>query len=356
MAGLLIGGAPVVTLHAEPAPDRPSIVEAVVLPGRGFMLLQARVALPSGERIDALVAPEPDAAAAALDGGAQDFAGNASFRFGGAILAPYANRIRGRALPDRREIETSVDGRAVRLPRNWGGQASGAEQYAMHGLILASSVPFEQPGPGVVRGQLRDGLAGWPGRLQLDFEWRLHEGDLHLRIRARNDSAEAAPFAAGWHPYLRLPSGDRSQARLHVPARMRAEVNDYDEVLPTGRLLEARGTAHDFTAPGGRALGDIYLDDCFVDLIAAEGAAVAEVIDPAAGLGFRLRSPAPPVRAIQVYAPPDRALVVVEPQFNLADPFGPQWPDGLDTGMQRLGPGDVSTYEVALSAFAAPQP
>ena len=95
---LLIGGAPVVTLRAEPVPGRSSFVEAVVLPGRGFMLLQATVALADGRRFDALVAPVLEEAARVLDGGPEDFAGNKAFSFGGAILAPYANRIRGRPL------------------------------------------------------------------------------------------------------------------------------------------------------------------------------------------------------------------------------------------------------------------
>jgi galactose mutarotase-like enzyme len=49
------------------------------------------------------------------------------------------------------------------------------------------------------------------------------------------------------------------------------------------------------------------------------------------------------VRAFQVYAPPGRPVVVVEPQFNRADPFGPQW-RGADTGMVILQPGESTTY------------
>lgn len=350
MGPVTIGGAPVVTLIARDAPaDGPAFVEAQVLPGRGMMLLQARLRLPGSQVIDALHAPTPAEAAAALSGGADDFAGNASFSFGGAILAPYANRIRGRALAGSREIETLVDGHAVRLPRNWGGKAKGAEQYAMHGLILAAPVPFEQPDPARVRGRLpaTDFAGRWPGRLELAFEWALVGGALRLWVEAANAGDAPAPVGIGWHPYFALPSGDRRQARLRVPARSRVEVNDYDEVLPTGRVLATAGTAYDFASPDGAALGDLYLDDCFTDLDAAE----AQVLDPAAGVGLRIASPSPATRAFQVYAPPDRPFVVVEPQFNLADPFGAEW-DGTDTGMVRLARGDRVAYEVQVSAFA----
>jgi aldose 1-epimerase len=352
-APILIGGAPVVVLRAEPPRERPSFVEASLVPGRGFMLLQAKVALASGEEIEVLVAPDPAEAARRLSGGPEDFAGNQAFAFGGAILAPFANRIRGWPVVGAREIEALVDGVAVRLPRNWGGKAPGAEGYAMHGLILASPVVFEQPSPDVARGRLAAGDFGgrWPGRAELTFEWRLERGALTLRVEALNRGDEALPLGFGWHPYFRLPSGDRAQARLRVPARQRVEVNNYDEVLPTGGLLDVTGSAYDFRPAGGSPLGSLYLDDCFTGLTPRRGDAVTELHDPAAGLGLRVAARSPPVRAVQVYAPVDQPFVVIEPQFNLADPFGPEWPVTLDTGMQRLAPGASAAYAARVSVF-----
>jgi len=350
---LRIGGAPVVTLTAQDAPvEGPAFLEAQVLPGRGMMLLQARLRLPSGEVVDAIHAPAPDKAAQALDGGPEDFAGDKSFSFGGAILVPYANRIRGRALADAREIETSVAGELVRLPRNWGGKAKGAEQYAMHGLILDRSVPFEQPEPHRVVGVLNAADFGghWPGLTKLTFEWRLEGGELILVVEARNAGDGPLPMGVGWHPYFALPSGARAQARLYLPAAQRVEVNNYDEVLPTGRLLPVAGTAYDFSA--GRALGDLYLDDCFTGLSRNEGELALDIVDPAAGVGLRIATASPAVKSVQVYAPPDQAFVVVEPQFNLADPFGGEWPGGQDTGMVTLQPGAAVSYEVRVSALA----
>jgi galactose mutarotase-like enzyme len=317
-----------------------------------MMLLQARLRLASGEVIDALHAPTPAEAARRLDGGADDFAGNQSFSFGGAILAPYANRIRGRALAGTREIETRIAGRTVRLPRNWGGKAAGAEQYAMHGLILDTPVAFAQPAPDRVTGELAASDFGgrWPGALQFTFEWRLAAGALLLAVEARNLGAAPSPVGIGWHPYFALPSGERGQARLRLPASARVEVNDYDEVLPTGRLTPVAGTSYDFR--DGRPLGELYLDDCFTALQREAGEAVLEIINPAGGLRLRLASPSPHVKAFQVYAPPDRPFVAAEPQFNLADPFGPEWPPEQDTGMAVLAPGGAATYEVRVSAFA----
>ncbi|MFN3583092.1 aldose 1-epimerase [Phenylobacterium sp.] len=349
-----IGGAPVVTLKADAPPGRSGFVEATILPGRGMMLLQARVRRPPGDILDALFAPPVEEAARRLDGGPDDFAGNQAFLFGGAILAPFANRIRGRPLRETREIEAHVDGRRVRLPRNWGGKAPGAEEYAMHGLILDAAVPFEQPGPERVTGRLEAGDFGgrWPSQTELAFDWRLNDGALSLRIEAVNVGAEVLPMGIGWHPYFALPSGDRRQARLRLAAALRAEVNDYDEVLPTGRLQRTRGSVYDFGGETGAALGDLHIDDCFTGLRREGGRASVEVHDPAGGLGFRIDTPSPAVKAVQVFAPPDRPFVALEPQFNLADPFGEVWPAEVDTGMARLPPGGRTSYEVRLCALA----
>ena len=355
MEQLRIGGAPVVTLRDEAAPTTgPAFVEATVLPGRGMMLLQARLRLPSGAEVDGLFAPSPAAAATEMAGGPEDFAGNRSFAYGGALLVPFANRIRGRAREGSREIDAVVDGRPARLPRNWGGKAPGAEQYSMHGLILDAAVPFEQPSPGVVRGRLQAGDFGgrWPSRTELAIEWRLAAGALTLTVEARNIGDQPLPMGIGWHPYLALPSGDRRQARMRLPARLRAEVNDYDEVLPTGQLSDVAGGPYDFDRPDGTALGDLYLDDCFTGLRRENGTLAVEVIDPAAGLGLRVTSASPDIHAIQVYAPPEKAFVVVEPQFNLADPYSRLWPAGTQTGMAHVPPGGAVAYEARLEAFS----
>jgi aldose 1-epimerase len=353
-----IGDMPVVRLVAAGvASGDPGFLEATVLPGRGMMLLQARLRLPSGAVTDALFAPKPSAAAHDLNGGPDDFAGDRSFSFGGAVLAPYANRIRGTPVAGVREIETRVAGKPVHLPRNWGGKAPGAEQYAMHGLILDAKVPWEQPAPDRVTGRLDAGDFGgrWPGRAALGFEWRLERGSLRLRVTAENTGASPLPMGLGWHPYFALPSGDRAQARLRLPARSRTLVNNYDEVLPTGVVDPVAGGAYDFSAPGGRALGQAYLDDCFTDLIRDDGEVIAEIFDPAARLGLRIASPTAQVSALQVYAPPTKSFVVVEPQFNLADPYGAEW-RGRDTGMATIPPGRSLAYEVVVTALTLGNP
>lgn len=355
-----IGGLPVVTLE-RPRPadsDWPVFTGAQILPGRGMMTLQLQVHLPGHGAFDLLTAPPLAEARELLRPQVEPFPGNHSYRIGGALLLPYANRIRGRLSDDGRAIETEVPGGTIRLPANAGGRRPGAEQYAMHGLLLDARVTEQDrettAEADVLRGTLQAGDfdGRWPSRTEVRWENVLRSDSFTFRVIATNAGDEMLPMGIGWHPYFNLPSGRREQARLHIPARRRTPVNDYDEVLPTGEVVPLAGTPYDFSMPGGREVGDLYLDDCFVDLArSGKGEATAEIVDPAGGLGLRIVAASPRIQAFQVYAPPEKGFLVVEPQFNWADPFGSQWPAGTDTGMALLKPGEAALYEARLELF-----
>lgn len=359
-----ISGAPVITLErpAPADPERPVFLEAHVLPGRGLMTLQIRAQIPGRGATDLLAAPPLERAREILDGESRDYKGNPSYFFGAAILLPYANRIRGTLAPDGRTIEAAILGRTVRLPANAGGRKPGAERVAMHGLLLASRVEDLRrettDAQDAVRASFQAGdfEGHWLSSTEVSFEIALRSESFTLSVTARNVGGEPLPMAIGWHPYFALPSGRRSQARLHVPARRRLLVHDYDEVIPTGEVAPVAGTPYDYSAPGGRALGDLFLDDCFVDLDrTAEGEVVAEILDPEAGYGMRAVTDAPHLRAVQVYAPQDVGFVAVEPQFNWIDPFGAEWGPEVDTGMAILAPGESTVYKVRLELLSSVQ-
>ncbi len=358
---ITVGGLPVRRLRPSGSspPGAPQLLHVDVAPGRGMLLLQARLRLASGEETDLFASPPLEEIPGVLDGGADDFAGSASFSLGGAILYPFANRILGPWGHDR-TIQAQVLGQKVSLPRNWGGKAPGARQYAMHGLILDKPfgrLSLRQDGAAtILRGEYDAGdFAGeWLSSSAIAIEVGIAPEALSLTVQARNVGSEAMPAGIGWHPYFALPSGRREQARVHIPASSRLEVDNYDEVVPTGRILPVDKTPYDLSAHGETPLGEAYFDDCFVDLErGADGALVCTIEDPAAGHGLRISTASPQVKAVQLYAPPEKAYAALEPQFNWPDPFGEEWAARQDTGMAMLAPGEQTTYQVRVEPYSA---
>jgi galactose mutarotase-like enzyme len=353
---LRIGGLPPVFLHREAScgGQYPEFLGATTLPGRGMNVFQVQAAFPGLGECGLLASPSLEEAQHVLSGGPDDFMGDKSFSFGGAILLPYANRIRGRLLPDGCTLETDIMGHTVRLPANWHGQHPGAEKCAMHGLILATPVEVVEAQPDHVTAILHAGNFGghWLSLTDVLVEATLRASAFELSVTARNIGTDLLPVGIGWHPYFALPSGQREQARIRLPAHQRALVNNYDDEFPTGQIVNVAGTPYDFTAAGGAPLGTRYFDDCFLDLDkTAEGYTAYEIFDPAARYGVRITALSPDVRALQVYSRPDKAFVVIEPQFNYADPYSPVWPPGRDTGMVVLPPGAEVTWAIRWELF-----
>jgi aldose 1-epimerase len=359
-AAILIGGEPAVTLVRPQSADRskPQFLAATVLPGNGMNLVQIRAYLPGKGDIDLLDSPSLPAVKDLLENHNDAF-GNKSFSMGGAILLPYPNRIRGKLSADRKTIETMIDGREMSLPANWHGKKPGAELHAMHGLIMSSHFQDvkDHNGPleSTVSALLHGGNFGghWPSKTDVGVRMVLKNNALDLFVTAKNVGNETLPMAISFHPYLKFPSGNRAQARLHLPADMRVIVNNYDDVFPTGKIVPVKGTPYDFTAPNGAPFGPtLYMDDCFTNIKRnAAGNAVIDLTDPAAKYGLRMIALSPQIKAIQVYTPPDKDYVVIEPQFNLADPFNTKIWGKRNTGMDQLKPGQSVTWHVRLELF-----
>jgi galactose mutarotase-like enzyme len=353
-----IGGEDIVKLERKPTSNgqKPEFLSATILPGRGMNLFQIKANIPGKGDIDVLASPSLTDAAAKLSGGPDDTNGNASFSFGGAFLVPYPNRIRGKLSADGKTITTEWKGKTITLPANWKGKNAGAEPHAMHGLILASKtddVKTETTADGqTLTGTIHAGDFGgyWPSKTDLAFTIALAGDAIDATITAKNVGDQPEPMAIGWHPYFNIPSGDRTQARLHVPGEQTAQVNNYDDVFPTGKLIPVKGTKYDYTAPDGVALDGNFLDDNWSKLQRTDGAVDVKLIDPASSYGIDVLGLSPEIKTVQVYAPPTKEFAAIEEQFNFGDPWGKEW-HGVDTGMVTLKPGQAVTWHVRLKLF-----
>ncbi len=353
-----IGGEPVVILQRPAVSDhsQPQFLGATILPGRGMAVLQIKAYLPGKGEIDLLNAPPLPQAEQLLDNGDDEF-GNQVFKIGGAILLPFANRIRGKLSPDGKTITAKVAGQTVTLPANWSGNNPGAEKHAIHGLMRRSKFQQVKQQDGAhdsaVSAVLHAGNFNghWLSDTDVRVETTVSQNAFEMAVTAKNVGKAPLPMGIGWHPYFVLPSGHRRQVKLHLPSETRAAMNNYDDSFTTGQRVPVKGTPYDFSAPGGKPLGTQYLDDNFSNLnYRPDGSTVSEIIDPAAKYGLRLITLSPQIKSIQVYAPPQKNFVAIEPQFNLPDPYNRNW-GNTDTGMVLLRPGDSVTWRVRLELF-----
>jgi aldose 1-epimerase len=351
-----IGGEKIVTLTRTPtSTTKPEFTSVTLAPGRGMELIQITADFPGKGNVDVLASPDLAGAKKMLDAD-DDANGDLGYRLGAAFLVPYPNRIRGKLSSDGKTLTTEWHGQTLTLPANNIGTKPGAERHAMHGLILKSKTEdvkvTKVPGGEEVTGVIHAGNFGghWLSKTELFVTIKLTAEAVDASIVARNVGSEDEPIAIGWHPYINLPSGDRSQVRVHIPADKLAEVDGYDNVFPTGKLLPVQGTRYDLRAPGGVPLGTNMFDDNWSHIDWQNGDATVKIIDPAAHYGVDIEGLSPEIKTIQMYAPPTKQFVAVEHQFNFADPFGKEW-NGMDTGMVTLKPGQSTRWHVRLHVF-----
>ncbi len=362
---VLIGGEPAVTLTRPRSLDanRTQFLQAVVLPGAGMNLFQLKAYIPGKGDIDLISTADLATAATLLvSGNPSGDTGTAAFAMGGAFAMPFAGPIRGTLAPDGKSISTIIDGHRLLLPANW----HGSEAAAVNGLTLTSRfhVVSQRNGPdqSTIFAKFHAGNFGgpWPSETDLTIGATLKDTSLDLYVIAKNIGDQEDPIGIGMLPYFVIPSGDRKQARLTIPADMRTVVNNHQDDFPTGRIVSVNGTAYDFTSSAGTALGNFSIDDCYTDLQHGDtqdkiggsnnNNEIVQLIDPAAKYGLRMRILSQHIKAIQVYAPADKDFVAIGPQFNLPDPYGRIW-RGQDTGMVPLQPGRSVVWYVRLELF-----
>ncbi len=355
-----VGGETIVKLarRATGNGSKPEFLSVTLFPGRGMNVFEITANIPGKGEIPLLDSPSVAEAASHLTGTGRDQYGLGSVGFGGAFLIPYPNRVLGQVSPDGNTILTSWRGHALALPANSGGKApgsskQGSSKYAMHGLILNAKTEDLQT-HSTADGQTETGVihAGnfgghWLSDTDLSFSIALTGGAVDAVVTAKNVGRELEPMAIGWHPYFAIPSGDRAQARLHVPAAMMAVAND---AIPTGQLKPVKGTEYDYLSPSGVPLDDHALDTNFSHFTRTDGAIDVRLTDPESDYGIRVEGLSPEIRTVQVYSPQGKSFVAIEDQFNYADPFGKQW-KGMDTGMVTLRPGQSVTWKVRLVLF-----
>jgi galactose mutarotase-like enzyme len=136
---------------------------------------------------------------------------------------------------------------------------------------------------------------------ELTVDAKLAERGLTVTTSLRATGERAVPVSFGWHPYFRVP-GPRRSWILELPACARLELDA--KGIPNGKAAPLRAER--------LALGDRALDDLFAlgrtRRFTLEGR--GRTIEVRVGSGYA---------HAQIYAPPGRAFVAIEPMTAPTD-------------------------------------
>jgi len=208
------------------------------------------------------------------------------------LLAPWANRLaawRYRAAG----VEVDVDGMELHTDGNG---------LPIHGLLVGA------PGWDVLRCTADHATARLDASIDVDapafpfphvIELRalVAEHELTVETSVRPTGRRPVPIAFGWHPYLRLPEGERSTWTLRLPARRHLMLDGRG--IPTGAETAEPAEA----APiASRTFDDLYAlgDDRSLEVRSDGGAGLAIRFD--AGYPYA-----------QVWVPARRDFLALEP-------------------------------------------
>ena len=238
----------------------------------------------SGRQVE-LVAGDLRATVVEVGGGVRSFTRAAFAVLDGYELDEMAAVAQGQALmpwPNRlADGQYEFAGRSHQLPLT-----EPAKHNAIHGLTRWANWQLDEHEPSrAVLSLLLHPHAGYPFALALQTEYTLDAEGLTVRSAARNIGREAAPYGAGFHPYLTAGTEKVDSARLRVPATTRLELDERG--IPTGQRLALDGGEDDFRMP--RPIGPTKLDTAFGDLLRdADGRARVRLEHPDDGMAVTL--------------------------------------------------------------------
>lgn len=238
-----------------------------------------------------------------------------------AVLFPFPNRMR--------DGQYEWGGITYQFPLN-----NAATGNAIHGF--ARSQPFivakERVGADfgsvTVTMEYDGNLPYYPFPCTLELQFTCSDqGFFETRVRIHNRHKAPIPTGFGWHPYFKLSErADDVQMQLSSCA----QVNIDDRMLPTGATTPFDAFNQLST------IGDTFLDNCFL-----AGGPVSLRLQHG-DMGLTLEADASVFPYFQVFTPPHRTCVALEPMTCNVDAFN------NSDGLVSLAPGALHSGTFTL--------
>ena len=256
-----------------------------------------------------------------------DAMGSASF-----VLVPYANRIANGRF--------KFAGSNWTLPRNFGDHP-----HALHGTgwKRAWSVAARQEDAITLR-QRHNADVHWPWAFEASQRILIGAAAVRFELDVTNTAPVQAPMGVGFHPAFAACQTTTLLMQVDGVWTIDAEVVPASLVPASEVLPELAGAAAGGGAPGVRALREELVDHCFTgwsrDLTLDNAGAAGD-------LNLRITA-SPELPFLQLYMPPGRSWLCVEPMSQMPDAIN-HLDERQDTGLRILAPGESLSVWMEIS-------
>lgn len=218
--------------------------------------------------------------------------------FSGAQLFPYPNRIK--------DGKHAIGDKTYQLPIN-----DIADNNTIHGLIY--NKPFQVTSVNIAAGivtlryEYNGDHEGYPFNVVIENRFQLSKNSLKIITTIENIGKQTIPIGHGWHPYF-MVNEKLDNAYLEIST---TEYYTIDErSIPTGEVASNKS----FSKP--LQIANTQLDHCFK---IKENGLTARLTCPENDLTIRLLTEGYPY--LQVYIPPQRNCIALEPQTSIPNAF-----------------------------------
>ena len=260
-----------------------------------------------------------------------DFKANLNSSFKGSNLLPFPNRIK--------DGKYNFQGKDYQLNMNFPHESN-----AIHGLIF--DIPFkvtdkkaEEASCSLKLEYSSRPFPGYPFHYLVKIVYTLRENSgFECKVKINNLLPHAMPVGHGWHPYFMADSGKVDDLFLQFPADAILEVDKTN--IPTGK----KQPYNSFNKL--KKIGDTKLDSCF-QLSRDKDRAEIIIHNKENGFGYCIWQETGQFKYnfLQIYTPPDRKSVAIEPMTCAPDAFN------NNNGLIILGPLEKMQTSFGISAI-----
>lgn len=259
---------------------------------------------------------------------ADDLENNLSTNFKGVLLAPYANRVRNGHF--------NFNGHQ-KLDKIWPEKS-----YAIHGFLfnktfeIIATVINELYAEVTLGYQYKGDEKGFPFPFNISVVYRLTtDSQLICNTIIENTGQLMLPVNIGWHP---LFYNDLNINEVQLQFNSVSKIDVDDELIPTGK------TTAFFDFNSLKKIGKTVFDNCFVIESQQQALVILKDAKTKTIIELTFETGANKFNFLQIYTPPNRNSIALEPMTG--------WPDAFNNkqGLILIAPQTKKMFQFEIKA------